>query len=108
LVDVVDVFHRSVEVLTVVEEAIRIGAKAVWIQEEVINEEAAARAREAGLMVVMNRCMCKEHRKLKKEAWHRNFTIIPEYAPFRFPVILCILLDMPALSHLRRLTPFYI
>lgn len=66
-VDVVDIFRRSEEILPIVKEAIRIGAKAVWIQEGVINEEAAARAREAGLMVVMDKCMLKEHQKLKNE-----------------------------------------
>jgi predicted CoA-binding protein len=66
-VDVVDIFRRSEEVLPIVKEAIRIGAKAVWMQEGVINEEAAARAREAGLMVVMDKCMLKEHQKLKNE-----------------------------------------
>ena len=65
-VDVVEVFRRSEEVLPIVEEAIRIGAKAVWMQEGVINEKAAARAREVGIMVVMDRCMRKEHRKRKK------------------------------------------
>ncbi len=63
-VDVVDVFRRSKEVPVIVEEAIKIGAKAVWMQEGIINEEAAARAKGAGLLVVMDRCMLKEHRRL--------------------------------------------
>jgi len=65
-IDVVDIFRRSEEVPPIVEEAIKIGAKAVWMQEGIVNEEAAARARKAGLMVVMNKCMRKEHLKLKK------------------------------------------
>jgi len=64
-VDVVDVFRRSEAVPPIVEEAIKIGAKAVWMQEGVISEEAAARGKEAGLLVVMDRCMLKEHRKLQ-------------------------------------------
>lgn len=65
-VDVVDIFRRSEEVVSIVEEAIKIGAKAVWMQEGVINEEAAARAKRAGLLVIMDRCMLKEHQKTKK------------------------------------------
>jgi predicted CoA-binding protein len=60
-VDVVDIFRRSEEVLPVIEEALKIGAKAVWMQEGVVNEKAAAKARAAGLKVVMDKCMSKEH-----------------------------------------------
>ena len=63
-VDIVDVFRRSEFVPEIVEQAIRIGARAVWLQEGVVHEEAAAKARAAGLMVVMDRCILKEHRKL--------------------------------------------
>ena len=65
-VDVVDIFRRSEEVPAIVEEAIKIGAKAVWMQEGVINEKAAAKAREAGLLVVMDKCMLKEHQRLER------------------------------------------
>ncbi len=67
-IEVVDVFRSSEQVPAVVEEAIKVEAKAVWMQEGVINEEAAARAKEAGLLVVMNKCMRKEHLKLKDKA----------------------------------------
>ncbi|MFQ5926107.1 MAG: CoA-binding protein [Terriglobia bacterium] len=60
-IDVVDVFRRSHYVPEIVESAIRVGAPAVWLQEGVIHEAAAARARQAGLAVVMDRCMLKEH-----------------------------------------------
>jgi len=53
--------------MPIVDEAIKIGAKAVWMQEEIINEAAAAKARDAGLLVVMNKCMFKEHRRLSGE-----------------------------------------
>lgn len=63
-IDIVDVFRRPQFVPEIVESAIRIGAKALWLQEGVIHEPAANRAREAGLEVVMDRCILKEHRKL--------------------------------------------
>jgi hypothetical protein len=62
-VDIVDVFRRSEFVPPVVEAAIAIRARAVWMQEGVIHEQAAARARAAGLEVVMDRCTLKEHAK---------------------------------------------
>ena len=63
-VDIVDIFRRSEFVPDVVEAAIRIGAKAVWMQEGVVHESAAARAESAGLAVVMDRCILKDHRRL--------------------------------------------
>ncbi|RJP15641.1 MAG: CoA-binding protein [Candidatus Abyssobacteria bacterium SURF_5] len=63
-VDVVDIFRRPEHVPAIVEEAIRIGAKTIWMQLGVVNEEAAKRAADAGLAVVMDRCMLREHRRL--------------------------------------------
>jgi uncharacterized protein len=60
-VDIVDIFRRSEFVPEIVESAIAIGAKAVWMQEGVIHEGAAERARQAGLFVVMDHCILKEH-----------------------------------------------
>ena len=62
-IDIVDIFRRPEFVPEIVESAIRVGAKAIWMQEGVVNESAAERARKAGLVVVMDRCMHKEHAK---------------------------------------------
>lgn len=62
-VDIVDIFRRPEAVPPLVESAIAIGARAVWMQEGVVHEEAARRARQAGLEVVMDRCLLKEHAK---------------------------------------------
>jgi predicted CoA-binding protein len=63
-VDIVNIFRRSDAVPPIVDSAIRIGAKAIWMQEGVIHEEAAEKARAAGLEVIMDRCILKEHRKM--------------------------------------------
>jgi predicted CoA-binding protein len=63
-IDIVDIFRRPEYVPEIVEAAIRKGAKAIWMQEGVVHEEAARRAREAGLEVVMDRCILKDHRRL--------------------------------------------
>jgi len=65
-IDIVDIFRRSEFVPEIVEAAIRKGAKVVWMQEGVVHEEAARRAREAGLEVVMDRCILKDHRRLRQ------------------------------------------
>ena len=67
--DVVQVFRKPEAVPPIVEDAIAIGAKVVWMQLEIVNEEAAQIARNAGLLVVMDHCMKKEHEKMmgKKE-----------------------------------------
>ncbi|MGA8367103.1 MAG: CoA-binding protein [Candidatus Acidiferrales bacterium] len=62
-IDIVNVFRRSELVPEIVESAIRVGAQAIWMQEGVINHEAAERARRAGLFVVMDSCILKEHIK---------------------------------------------
>lgn len=61
-IDIVDVFRRSEFVPEVVDEAIRLNVPAIWMQEGVIHEKAAEKARKAGILVVMDRCILKEHR----------------------------------------------
>jgi predicted CoA-binding protein len=63
-VDVVDIFRRSEDVPPIVVEAIQRGVRVVWMQEGVIHQEAAGKAEKAGLKVVMDRCMKKEHQRL--------------------------------------------
>ncbi len=63
-IDIVDIFRRPEFVPEIVEAAIRNGARVIWMQEGVIHEEAARRAEAAGLTVVMDRCILKDHRRL--------------------------------------------
>jgi predicted CoA-binding protein len=63
-VDIVDIFRRSEFVPPIVEAAIRKGAQAIWMQEGVVHEEAARKAEEAGLTVLMDSCILKDHRRL--------------------------------------------
>jgi predicted CoA-binding protein len=65
-VDVVDIFRRPEAVPPIVDEAIAIKAKAVWMQLGIVNEEAAAKARAAGIEVVMDKCMKIEYNRLKR------------------------------------------
>lgn len=63
-IDIVDIFRKSEHVPPIVDQAIEAGAKTVWMQLGVVNEDAAAKAREAGLDVVMDRCTLREHKRL--------------------------------------------
>ena len=65
-IDLVDVFRRSDEAGNAVDQAIAAGAKAVWLQEGVIDRDAAQRALDAGLLVVMDRCWLKEHIRARR------------------------------------------
>ncbi len=67
-VEVVDVFRRSDQVAPIVDDAIAVGARAVWMQDGVVDQASAARARAAGLLVVMDRCMLRDHRALDERA----------------------------------------
>lgn len=64
-VDVVEIFRRPKDVGAIVEDAVAIAAKVVWMQEGIVNNAAAEMAVESGLRVVMNKCMLKEHRNLR-------------------------------------------
>jgi len=61
-IDIVDVFRRPEFVPEIVEEVIRLKLPTLWLQEDIIHEEAAEKARQAGIFVVMDRCILKEHR----------------------------------------------
>lgn len=61
-IDIVDIFRRSEFVEAVVDQAIQLKVPAIWMQEDVIHERAAEKARKAGIFVVMDRCILKEHR----------------------------------------------
>ena len=63
-VDVVDIFRKPEAVPAIVEDAIAIGAKVIWMQDGIVHNAAAARARAAGLKVVMSRCMLRDHRAM--------------------------------------------
>lgn len=61
-IDVVDIFRKSESVEPIVDEAIKVGAKTIWMQEGVTNEKAATKARASGLIVIMNMCIMKQHK----------------------------------------------
>ena len=65
-IDIVNVFRRPEHVPEVVDEAIRLGVPAIWMQEGVVHEAAAEKARQAGIFVVMNRCILKEQGRLAR------------------------------------------
>ncbi len=71
-VDIVDIFRRTVFVPEIVDSAIQIGARCVWMQEGVIHAEAAERARRAGIFVMMNSCILKEHIRRARELPQRT------------------------------------
>jgi predicted CoA-binding protein len=71
-IDLVDIFRRSEFVLPIVREAIEVGAKYVWMQDGVVDEEAAELARGAGLLVVMDNCIFREHLRWYTEARGRT------------------------------------
>lgn len=70
-VDIVDVFRRGEETPPIADDAVRIGAKALWLQSGISSEEAAARAKAGGLLVVMDACIAVEHSMLRVPAKQR-------------------------------------
>jgi len=66
-IDVVDIFRKPSAVYEIVESAISKGAEVIWMQEGIVNNEAAKKAKNAGLRVVMNKCMMKEHIKMTRQ-----------------------------------------
>ena len=60
-IDLVDIFRRSEHVPPIVDEAIEVGAKFIWMQDTVVHEEAAQKALDAGMLVVMDNCIAREH-----------------------------------------------
>lgn len=63
-IDVVDIFRKAEAIPAIVDAAIQIGAKVIWMQEGIVNNTAAAKAHNAGLKVVMNKCMMKQHKSI--------------------------------------------
>lgn len=66
-IDIVDIFRKPSAVADIVDNAILKGAKVIWMQEGIVNNEAAEKAKNAGLKVVMNKCMMKEHIKMTRQ-----------------------------------------
>jgi predicted CoA-binding protein len=71
-IDIVDVFRQPAAVPAIVDDCIRLGLKVLWLQLGVINEEAAERARAAGLFVVMDRCLYRERAALEVSSRHAD------------------------------------
>ncbi len=63
-IDIVDIFRRSENVPPIVDQAIEKGVRAIWMQETVVHEQAAQKARDKGIVVIMDRCILKEHRAM--------------------------------------------
>ena len=69
-IDIINIFRKPDAVAEIVDGAIEIGAKTVWMQEGIVHNASAEKAKKAGLTVVMNRCIMKEHRALKEQPRH--------------------------------------